>query len=343
MHGGGWLMAIDEKRQLGTSITNLGMHLFFDTGKVVVPEQKVLRALGDLQRTSVGDIGFGDYRSMMGLLEHLVVFNACKRDIFYGMYRPFLNGGGGPTDPVPTTQLLLKHVQRWQHLLSNTAGCDFFHSLPDSIPVSPSLRTFHLFSDAALLGARIPGLGGWFHGMWWSLPIPMAMVRVPIAHLEFLAAAISLMVFEHYVLPSPEVHTSLEVHLHIDGSASPQVLSGCSARSTMMQIMHDMLCDLEPYKIMEDRLWSRHTWGETNPLADAASRGNYEALIRLARRIDVTPRRVVVPHHAEAFLQAVFQRGLDEGEYVDASSDGGIPEWRHAIYEQAKKRAREGQ
>ena len=85
MKGFGFVMASPEKRQLGTAITSLGALFFLAEGLIVIPQHKLIRALAALKRVCSGTILQGEYRSLLGLLEHLLILHCGRRDIMYGL------------------------------------------------------------------------------------------------------------------------------------------------------------------------------------------------------------------------------------------------------------------
>jgi len=308
--GGRWLMSIAEKRQLGVSLKALGANLYFDANLVVIPQDKVLRAMAKLQLILRSEIQYGELRNLLGLLEHCVILNGCRRDIMYGMYGPLKGGGrGGPTDVVQETPMLLKQALRWWTLLTTTAGCHFHAALPTVPKPLTAALVIHLFSDAALLGAPVPSLGGYIHGMWWTIPLPRHLQGVPIAHLEFLAAAINIMMFYHYLCPEGNFTTEMQVVVHIDGLATPQVLTSDSAKSVMMQHIHLKLQGTEAYIRLEALLFCAHCWGEANVAADFASRGLIDSLMTLCAQLQVKPTQLAVPRHVRLFLDEVYAYG----------------------------------
>lgn len=104
----------------------------------------------------------------------------------YGLYQSLRDElVKGPTDIVPVSTLMEKQALNWRQILLNVCGCHFFAVLPHADPTAHILSSFHLFSDAALEGApNGGGLGGYFHGFWWTLTLNESWKRIPIPHLE---------------------------------------------------------------------------------------------------------------------------------------------------------------
>ncbi len=67
----GLIMAIPEKRSLGTWAPWLGVLLLAGLGLVLVPKAKLLRTVHRIDELLTDGLPFQDYRSFIGLLEHL--------------------------------------------------------------------------------------------------------------------------------------------------------------------------------------------------------------------------------------------------------------------------------
>ena len=84
----GALMAIDEKRSLGSWCPWDGVVLVFSLGIVIVPKNKLLRAIAAVEEALSNTLTFDPYRSLCGLLEHLRAIVLCGRNVMHGLYRP---------------------------------------------------------------------------------------------------------------------------------------------------------------------------------------------------------------------------------------------------------------
>ena len=58
-----------------------------------------------------------------------------------------------------------------------------------------AIPLLYLYSDAALEGAAVPGLGGYMHGFYWELALHGDELLLPISVLELIAIGINSIVF----------------------------------------------------------------------------------------------------------------------------------------------------
>ena len=84
----GLIMAIAEKRHLGTWAPWLGVLLLAGMGFVLIPKAKLLRTVQRLDELVTNGMSFQDYRSLIGLLEHLRCIYCAAASIMYGLYQP---------------------------------------------------------------------------------------------------------------------------------------------------------------------------------------------------------------------------------------------------------------
>lgn len=310
------------KDQLGVALTVLGADVHFDAGIVVIPPEKVLKALTGLKQVIDHTITYADMKSLLGLLEHLLVLNCMERDAMYGMWAPMkAKYAGGPTDTVWISERIEDSAREWWRLLHVTAGCHFVEALPPTedthalIPRRLAPTQIHLYNDAALLGAPVPGIGGCFHGRHWDIPLMHLhprMVELPIAWLEMVGAAINILMFHRHVWPSimsaedREVASNMQVVSHTDGLATPQVLATHSARSAGLQYIHKKLKRTEAFQALQDILVVIHTWGAGNSCSDCLSRGLKDEFHSLCAQLGITPVELQVPQDILRFLQEVY-------------------------------------
>jgi len=159
--------------------------LFLSLGVVVVPENKRLRALTSLLAMASGEpTMFSAYQAATPFLQYLKPFVAdADGTYFYGLYEPYSRGADGqqpnPADIVTMALVIREQAQRWVTLLRSTAGMFASSVLAPSAP-SVALPLLHLYSDAALEGAAVPGFGGYMHGFYWEVALHGDELLLPI-------------------------------------------------------------------------------------------------------------------------------------------------------------------
>ena len=288
----GLLMADAEKRQVGSHIVSLGICLVSSLGVAYVPEDKAVRALTDLQLLCVGQLAVDLYRSLLGLLQHVLFLADMRRSAMYGMYTPLLESGAiadGPATLVTgehLTPLIVRQAQRWSTRLASGAGAPFTAAvvmlsrapLPSGAPMRVYWR-----SDAAKEGALLPAVAGVMGGRYWRRRFSARELRLPIAVLEFVGD------FGNYCVFAALVPAPIAVVRELDALASPSVLASDAARSPLMQHVHTALLALPGYDEFASRSSVAHVFGAANPLADAWSRGNDDVALQLSQQLGLSP------------------------------------------------------
>ena len=307
----GIAVAIPAKRQFGASLRWLGLDFFLSLGVVVVPENKRLRALADVIKLAAGTpTVFSDYRKTTSFLQYLKPFVAgADESYFYGLYEPYSRGRDGglpdPADAVTLTPQIRSQADRWVFLLRSTAGI-FASDVLHPQPPAAATPTLHLYSDAALEGAAVPGLGGYMHGFYWLVALQGDELRLPISVLELIVIGINLIVFE-------ELARGARCILCSDSLNSVQVLTNLRAKSPLMAHVQFQILQLPQARSLGGTTAAVHCFGSANPAADTVSRGNMEYFHSLCSQLGV------VPVLKEVTLEA---RGLLDDAVSYARSNG---------------------
>ena len=174
---GSTMMAIPEKRSIGLSAKWIGIRFFTSLGLAVIIAQKVLRAFTSIDEACAGSLNVGQYRSLIGFLEHLRAVLFLRGDKMYGLYDP-LNYGLEPIEKVECNGLMEMQLHSFKQRLSVQAGSSvqnvqtFLSGQPmPKAEYTIAARRWAIFSDAAKEGTNEPGLGGWIHGFVWRVPL----------------------------------------------------------------------------------------------------------------------------------------------------------------------------
>ena len=298
-------MAIIQKHSIGSTLTYQGIRFNSVLGVAYVPTDKLRRALRTLSEVAAGTVTVADYRSVLGLLQSMLVVVGMRRSSTYGMYTPFAGTLDiDEAELLKATPVILTRCREWvEHLLecagsSVEAAVDMLmhdgrHPLP---PAAPAL--FFLRSDACTSSAldtsdtTVPGLGGNLGGALWTHQLTTQQAGLPIAVLEFAAAVVTLELF------APELPAGALVLFEVDALATMDALTTDSAHSPLMQHLHRHLLASAAYRHIAPGLLCSHVYGDANLLADAASRSRMDvarsfcAQMGMAMEIRTTPPSV---------------------------------------------------
>jgi hypothetical protein len=287
------LMAVPQKRRIGTMVKWLGFLPCPMHGIIVAERNKLLRAMLAIHQALDGELTVDRYRSLLGFLEHLKVLLDRPRVRMYGLYRPLRRGheiDRGPAALVridPFMQYSLKH---WLAALASTAVAPVTYALPRARRKPLLNATFFVSSDAAKDGAATPAIAGYSHGVYWQLFYTPAWLWLPIAVLEFLALAVSIIIF------APLLDQAPHIILQTDSLTSAFVLAHDAARSPLIVAAHTLL--LEEYSRLIAGLpaWRlvqiTHTSGDANVAADDLSRGNMIMFATFCANLGVRPHQL---------------------------------------------------
>jgi hypothetical protein len=305
----GLRMAIPEKRAAGTRALWLGMLFFATLGVVAVPRAKLLRAATALYRAERGELDLSQYRSLVGLLEHLRTIGRLPKRTMWGLNEPHRIDGAsqhGPSALVVPSSYMRVHLRQWLGVLSTCAGAPVTASLrrmhlPDSANSASSLPlSFDIYADAAT-DSPVPGMGGCMHGYYWYFPLDAeCLVWLHISILELLASALNAITFS--VLLPPD---SMAV-LRSDALNTPWVLAAGATRQPAMRLTHAAILAQPEYSAVASRLLVAHVYGDSNPMADAVSHAEWTRFAAVCRAIRIKPTKLDVPPTCRTFFQTVL-------------------------------------
>lgn len=306
----GLLMAIPEKRLLGTWAKWLGVVVIAALGIVVVPRDKLLRAMDAVRRALRGGLDFGEYRSLVGLLEHLRAVSCVASSHMYGLYEPHIQEAreqAGPSMPVVPTYLMRQQLTRWLTTLARVGGASVLAAIQPARLRAPSEPVFVSSADAATDGEH-PGMGGFLHGQWWHIAVDeRARTLLHITALELLATGINAITF------SDQLSHHRHVRLLSDALATPYVLTRHRARSPVLAYIHRALLRDPSFSALAEVAEIAHVWGDANCAADYASRLKTEELAQLCERLGVRMVRVQPPAAAMNLYHGVLDAAEEAG------------------------------
>ena len=297
------IMAGPEKRQLGSDVEWIGVFVLAAIGLVAIPKNKLLRARDAIQRTLNSEITFGEYRALVGLLEHLRFVSQLAADATNVLYEPHKresSRGEGPNATVQVNGLMHAALRRWLHVIGDSAGAVVTVVFRESAEARllGAAVVFAASSDAAGDGRGEPGLGGYLHGYYWRVALPVAVLAaMHITGWETLAACINILVAAR--LAGGGVMLALQV----DALLTPYAVGNQRSRSQDIQRIIFELLEMPDYRSdVAPRLALRHCSGDGNVAADAVSRALWCELAELCEALQVRPMHVTLVEREVAFL-----------------------------------------
>ena len=310
---GRWRMAIPQKRQIGaaslwcgiTHVPVLGMH--------IIPKPKLARACADLRRVIARtNMDFGDYRSLCGLLESLLPWAQAQRDCMFYWYHVHRAAGIADNPGADVTPLLNDEIvasaARWLERLAGHPGthCASVFTTTDFV-VDVGVAYWYLYMDAAL-EPDVGGLGGYCHGVGWSLPLDTAdrvgPYKLPITVCEYIAIYASLAINADRI---PDNDRNFAV-IGSDSLGSVDAMVNLKSKTPLMQHVTVAIRDSPEFVHLQRRLGVAHVFGTGNIFADAESRSRSDTVSRLVEQLQVEYENVAVPARVVALLDEVRAR-----------------------------------
>ena len=333
----GLIMAIAAKHAIGTRAPWLGFTHLPNLGAMVVPTDKLMRTLVTLRIVISGvALTVREYESLMGLLEHLLVWANGQRSSMYGLYAPLKRASAhGPSTPVNLKPSAIRSFEGWAERLKGRSGvaANAVFARSAFLRTAPSGLEATVYTDAAKDGTSRPGLGGYCHGLRFRVGLSKADVlgefEIPIAVLEFIGIVVAILVFADHIASTADAMT-----IGSDSLTSVDAVLNDSSHADLMQLVHSFLLAQPEYALVRRILRLGHVYGEGNPWADAESRGHTDVLASLRSQLAIEPISPVVPKAALTLLDLVRaevrgrplrsderQRGLEFGESRSLSAN----------------------
>ena len=312
----GLIMAIPKKRTVGVWCVWIGAIIFAGLGVVAVPRSKILRSSAAIVRLCQSGIEFCEYRSLMGLLEHVRCIARVPKRYTHGLYAPHgADGEGrlGPNTIVRPNPLMSRQFQRWLEILTGACGCVITNVLRRFEIASDLVATFLTASDAAT-DSHPPGMGGFCHGFWWQYEVAFEHLQwLHITVLELLACAFNMIITSSLLPPRARM---LQM---VDATSAFYTLADESEHSEVLICAHEALLDCHAFNLAAERTDLVHGAGDANVAGDAASRSQLERLQALGAAIKVRLTRLSLPPECEAIYFRVLDFARSRGRRVRVS------------------------
>jgi len=301
----GLVMAIAEKRSLGSWTLWIGVLLIPALGIVVVPRSKLLRAARAIDALLASGLEFHEYRSLCGLLEHLRAVNLRGRNVMHGLYVPHGPDGAsrdGPSGWVTCDLLMRKQLERWNRLIWNSGGTSARAALErEELEDEPEL--YLVLDSDAMRETGESGIGGYFYGLYWYYPVPedfLPDLTTPV--LEFLGVCLNLLVFAPTLLRALKANRNAYVVLRTDALTTARTLPAESQKNPLMVSAYQWLLAQPWYQELAPRVIVAHLYGDANPLADCVSRARWTEFATRCRQVGVVPEEVHLPPAAQGLV-----------------------------------------
>ena len=328
----GLIMAIPEKRMLGTWGMWLGIYIFVGLGIVVVPRHKLLRAATAVRQALDKQLPFDEYQSLMGLLEHIRHAVCWPRSVMHGLYRPHGPEGEsrqGPATRVIPNLFMVQQLRRWLDRLSLAAGAPATDAVRRSSLARPRRSLTYVGSSDAATDSDPPGLGGFMHGFYWYLALRAIHIQwLHISVLELLATGFSTIIFRRIMPPTAELS------LGADASATATTLTLHSETSEALIDAHHVLLDSPAFQAAQSYTSLGHLRGDANEASDSVSRSKWDTFYALCRRVRVRPQQLPVPDDCMNMLDRVLRNAILRGAQVRPNPYTSTPLSIPEIYSQ---------
>ena len=313
------VMAGPEKRQMGAHVEWIGVCVIAAIGLLAIPKNKLLRARDALQRTLFESITYGEYRALVGLLEHLRFVTQLQADTTNALYHPHRQEQvrhEGPSAIVVPIGLMRRALHAWLRIVMQCAGAvaTIVFSEDAQERLAQARAIVAASSDAAGDGRGSPGFGGYVHGFFWRVVLPPAILAfMHITGWETLAACVNILVAGR--LAGEGVLLALQV----DALLTPYVVSKQRSKSAAVQLIITKLLDIDKYaNDLAGRLILRHLSGDGNLASDLVSRGLWTEFQVLCAALQVRPYLVVLDAaETEFVVRTIVEAAETVGGNVD--------------------------
>ena len=316
----GLIMAIPEKRSVGTWCLWVGILIFTTLGLVAIPKAKLLRAAAALREAVEGRIEFAAYQSLLGQLEHFRQAICAPKRTMHSLYRPMVcrddgSDALGPTDLVACDDMMLQQLRSWITRLGGAGGAPITHTLRErDLLRDGAMPLLFIGSSDAATDSDPPGMGGWLHGYYWHIALePDAVEYLHITVLETLASCFSSLVFRGLL------GSDARLTLQTDATAAISTLVRETERSEVLVYAHHRVLHEQSFRDSLALTDLGHLFGDSNIASDLVSRAKWEELDRLAHQLRLRLTQLALPPLLQDVLRDVLNFARQRGQPLRAS------------------------
>ena len=308
-------MAIPEKRLVGAGGVWCGVAVLPCIGVAHTERVKTVRACTTLVRIADRDptLPWGDYRSLTGLLEHLLPIVGMNRRYMHELYhihRVFSKATPATLVGSHISEGASNRATEWYDALSSCPGvlADVVFGAA-RIDVPTDVSKWYIFGDAARERALDgSGLGGYMHGYAWRAALTPPDIageyKLPITLLEYIVIGVNLIMFCP-LIPLSSCNWPI---FGTDSLGSFQAILDLRSKSQSMQYVTNRIADLPELARFGSRATIAQVYGTGNVFADAESRGNDALVTALIRALRVSYVKLPLSPRASQFISDVRER-----------------------------------
>jgi hypothetical protein len=130
-------------------------------------------------------------------------------------------------------------------------------------------------------------MGGYFHGLTWTLPLNETTEILHIGVLEPLALLGSVLHFHAFLDQVGAMNEGALIIAECDALVTAMAVPDDRFSATITQYTHSILENLPQYQHMKGNMAVAHIYGPLNIMADASSRGNFDLMNRVSAALRV--------------------------------------------------------
>ena len=312
-------MAGADKIQIGGHVNWIGIVAAAAVLLIIVPKNKLIRAKDSVTQAKQGVLPFSEYRPLLGLLEHLRFVVQLPPKSTAALYTPYRHGGDPePSGKVTLDEPMTEALDMWTAMLDTCGGVVvtvvFYASAAERLRNADLI--FAASADAAMEGEGTPGIGGYVHGFYWRIQLPLVILALfHITSWEFLASILTVFV------ASRLGGDSALIAQQSDALLTTFALSKEKSKSDDIRAILHLLLEDPVYEKIAPRLIVDHLGGLGNFASDRVSRGLWEDLRTLADVLQVRLQGLPLnDHELKFFLKAVMHKARSQHNCLEVEA-----------------------
>ena len=261
------------------------------------------------------------YRSYVGALQDTIKATGGGWYRMHGMFAPLREDaelGQGPATIVRLRKQMKARLLHWLRILANRPGASMVAAV-GPVPLAPDALIWEIGGDAAREGLRREGLGAFWYGIWWCVPLTSidGLAALHITCLELIEIGLGVVIVGPFLDGAQRVRAvsdALAAVLTIRARKDTGALAR-DVRASALVAAHEVIMKRPEWIALHEpvvRLEVAQNYGETLLLHDAASRHNEGVIEDVCKSIGIIPRRLdPLPPRAQEYLRDVVAAACD--------------------------------